>query len=226
MDLDLAAACELAALQPGRARKDGALTGVPAAAAALRAGVAAALDGLTAHALQSWAECETLQVLPRPAPTQCFLRMAPISSLSARLDLGPVCCDVRLKWSLHIASAGHMAGAGQARLSDSCPDIPALCCVQEAASVPGLAWGVYAIRSVGTGPLRIAWPELSVAADFAACPSADGFAVCVQQLEAGRRDCARGCPSPPSAVGRQQLEQEKSVGRLHRQCSLHSTTTM
>ena len=71
MDLDLAAACELAALQPGRAGRDGQLTGAPAAAAALRAGVVAALDGLTAHALQSWAECGTLQVLPRPVPAQC-----------------------------------------------------------------------------------------------------------------------------------------------------------
>lgn len=91
MDLDLAAACELAALQPGRAGRDGDLAGAPAAAAALRAGVAAALDGLTAHALQSWAECGTLQVFSRPTQCSC---MAQIGSLLTMLGLGPVCSEV------------------------------------------------------------------------------------------------------------------------------------
>ncbi len=101
MDLDLAAACELAALQPGRAGRDVQVTGATAAAAALRAGVAAALDGLTAHALQSWAECETLQVFSRPATTQCS-RMAQIGSLITRLGLGPVCSEVCPKRTLHL----------------------------------------------------------------------------------------------------------------------------
>lgn len=88
---------------------------------------------------------------------------------------------------------------------------------------------MYAVRSAGPGPLRIAWPEPSVALDFAACPSPAGCAVCVQQLEAGWRDCARGCHPLPVKWGTSSVSWTcggEPAERLYRQCSLHTIVTV
>lgn len=221
MDLELAAACELAALQASRTRRgqgpgaDVEPAGCGAAAAALRAGAAAALDGLTVRALRRLVDDATPQA-GLPALTLSTPNLKQESSAACRCCRGDArptrtplhqgqaaaTCAVLAQGTL-CATTGPVLLGNCLRQPHKGPELLSLTPRpgQAVAAAPGLSWGVGAVTDERAAPARVAWPELSLALEVPACPAAAGYAVRAQQPAWGGRlrDCSRGCGRRPPA---------------------------